>query len=462
MRNALSIVFLFVVLNVQAQTWELFPYLQQNHYRSNKADFGISTFTADSIKPLATGYVMYFNQKSDPHKCFAVNYFKFYHNTNAYPDSAIQNNDTTKLYFGAKAIPFFNGNLGDSIRFSTFNGKSATMKLLSNSIENVLGRSDSVRVYELKNNGETYSLKWSKNYGLLKYLSFYELYETYPSATLYSLVGHKRSSESAGYQMPDVNAFLPYQPGNVYLWKYIYEYQSNPPSITFIRDSIISVTHTPEKIMLTSVGMIFRYGKAIDTLYNVTKEISKQFWNIPAGEIGLLPEKMRTEKLVWESKPALIRNSDSSTIRCFDTRYTFINDTNCSFIQISDMDLKVCYCSGIGEVYRESWTFSTMTDSLIGWKTSTSSYGSVNFPVGQEELEIPQTPLIYPNPANDVLYIHPSIEKGDISILNLVGGMVMQQALENNQVNISNLTAGMYLFHIRTKNRVYSSRFIKE
>lgn len=462
MRNALFISILFIVPNAQAQTWQLFPYLQQNHYQSNKSDYGISTFTADSIKPLASGYVMYFNQKSDPHPCFAVNYFKFYHNTAAFPDSAFYKNDTTKLYFGSNGLPFFTGNLGDSVVFPTFIGKSATIKLLSNSLETFLGKTDSVRVYELKNNGHMYSLKWSKKYGLLSYLNFYELYESAFSASTFSLIGYKVSNDSAGYQMPDVNDFLPYQPGNVYLRKVIYEDQTNPPSITFIRDSIISVTHTTEKVTLSGVRFVFRYGKDIDTIYNFLWEIPKQFWSIPAGEKGLLPEYMRTEKLVWKSKPALLRASDSATIRCFYSDYFFINDTNCTIMPMSDNDLKICYCSGIGEVYRESWMNSTMTDSLMGWKTATSTYGNINFPVGQEELEIPQTPLIYPNPANDVLFIHPIIEKGDITIFNLVGGMVMQQPLTNNQVNISKLIPGIYLFHLRTKNRGYNTRFIKE
>jgi hypothetical protein len=462
MRNALSIVFLFVVLNVQAQTWQLFPYLQQSHYQSNKAEYGISTFTADSIKPLASGFVMYFNQKSDPHPCFAVNYFKLNRYNSTYPDSVVEKADTTKLYFGSKAFSFFHRNTGDSVVFSTFDNKKATLKFTDIAVETILGKLDSVRTYVLKNNGNSYTLKWSKKYGLLSYLNFYELYESAFPASIFSLIGYKGSNDSAGYQMPDVNDFLPYQPGNVYLRKYIYEYQTFPPSITFIRDSIITVTHTPEKITLTGISMIFRYGKDIDTVYNFSSEIPKQLWNIPAGEKGFLSEKMRTEKLVWNSKPALLRTSDSATIRCFYADYTLINDTDCTIRQMTDTDLKICYCSGIGEVYRESWMFSTMTDSLIGWKTPTSSYGSLNFPVGQEELEIPQTPLIYPNPANDVLFIHSTIEKGNITIFNIVGGIVMQQALESNQVNISKLTPGIYLFHLRTINREYNTRFIKE
>jgi hypothetical protein len=65
------------------------------------------------------------------------------------------------------------------------------------------------------------------------------------------------------------------------------KYQTFPPSITFIRDSIITVTHTPEKITLTGISMIFRYGKDIDTVYNFSSEIPKQLWNIPAGEKGI-------------------------------------------------------------------------------------------------------------------------------------------------------------------------------
>jgi hypothetical protein len=103
--------------------------------------------------------------------------------------------------------------------FSTFDNKKATLKFTDIAVETILGKLDSVRTYVLKNNGNSYTLKWSKKYGLLSYLNFYELYESAFPASIFSLIGYKGSNDSAGYQMPDVNDFLPYQPGNVYLRK---------------------------------------------------------------------------------------------------------------------------------------------------------------------------------------------------------------------------------------------------
>lgn len=462
MRNALSIAFLFVVLNVQAQTWQLFPYLQQNHYQSNKADYGISTFTADSVKPLSSGYVIYFNQKSDPHPCFAVNYFKLHWYVSTYPDSVVEKADTTKLYFRSKAFSFFHKKTGDSVVFSTFNNKKAILKFTGVAVESVLGKLDSVRTYVLKNNGNTYTLKWSKNYGLLNYLNFYELDDFFPFATTHSLIGYKQSIDGAGYQMVEGEKYWPYQPGNVYFWKHIYDIKTAPAVVSFYRDSIITVTHTPEKITLTGIRLIFKYAKGIDTNYNFSWVIYKRLWNIPAGEIGYLPDWTNTKRVVWKSKPAYIRTTDSATIRCFSTDYATVIDSTCSTTMITDSYSKTCYCSDIGEIFSTSGVFDSDTDSLMGWKTATSTNGNINFPVGQEELEIPQTPLIYPNPASDVLFIHPTIEKGEITIFNIVGGLVMQQPLENNQVNISKLNPGIYLFHLHTKKREYNTRFIKE
>lgn len=460
MKAFTTIIFVCLWINVQAQQWFLFPYLQQGHYQKQGSEHEVITFTADSIKPISTGFISYFNHKSDSHSCFASNYFKLKRYNTTIPDSIETTSDSSKLYFSGKFITFQTKNLGDSILFRTFNSKLASIRWSGVAIENVLGQADSVRTYVLKNNSQSYTLKWSKSFGLLHYINFFDLHESIPLASTYSLIGCKTISQNSGYQMPATDSFLPYQPGNVYLRKLVYDPLTGPAKITFSRDSIISVTHSSEEVTITGIREVFRYDKGIDTSFMFTSILTKKYWKIPAGDKGYLPFFTGNEKIVWHSKPAQIKTTDSATIRCFYSNNTLVSDTSCAIRQMTDTDYEICFCSGIGPIYSGSWMFSINSDTLIGWKTSTSSYGSIKFPVGQYELMEIQTPHLYPNPVKDILHIKSVVKNGNISIYNGVGDVILQQPFKTS-IDVSHLPAGMYLLFMQSEQGEYKCRIIK-
>ena len=74
--------------------------------------------------------------------------------------------------------------------------------------------------------------------------------------------------------------------------------------------------------------------------------------------------------------------------------------------------------------------------------------------------------MVYPNPANDVLYISSAEEEGEdieIMIYDVRGQMVQKVSLiaGNEEIDISNLDKGVYLIKIQVDDEVFTKKIIK-
>lgn len=74
--------------------------------------------------------------------------------------------------------------------------------------------------------------------------------------------------------------------------------------------------------------------------------------------------------------------------------------------------------------------------------------------------------FIYPNPVDDVIWIHsPIIGEKKVKIFNLKGQILIEQDFFNSddlEINISNLSPGIYLSQINTSQGVLNQKFIKK
>ena len=68
---------------------------------------------------------------------------------------------------------------------------------------------------------------------------------------------------------------------------------------------------------------------------------------------------------------------------------------------------------------------------------------------------------VYPNPANDYLFISGELNSQIISISGMQGNVVMQGRLNQNQMDISSLPTGIYFVTIQTKSGVEVHKFVK-
>jgi len=70
---------------------------------------------------------------------------------------------------------------------------------------------------------------------------------------------------------------------------------------------------------------------------------------------------------------------------------------------------------------------------------------------------------LYPNPANDILFISSDAKLSKVEVFNLLGQSVMSKTINSKQseLNISDLDAGMYLIKVYGENGVQTQRFLK-
>jgi len=69
---------------------------------------------------------------------------------------------------------------------------------------------------------------------------------------------------------------------------------------------------------------------------------------------------------------------------------------------------------------------------------------------------------IYPNPANNVLFINTETENVLVSIFDLIGNLLINKQATNSEIDISNLQKGIYIVKIENKNKLIIKRFVKD
>ncbi|MBL7813378.1 MAG: carbohydrate-binding protein [Saprospiraceae bacterium] len=69
---------------------------------------------------------------------------------------------------------------------------------------------------------------------------------------------------------------------------------------------------------------------------------------------------------------------------------------------------------------------------------------------------------IFPNPANDILFINGLLTKSDVSIHDISGKMLLNQQVSIGQIDISRLPSGLYFIKIGTPTSTVTKRFVKQ
>ena len=99
---------------------------------------------------------------------------------------------------------------------------------------------------------------------------------------------------------------------------------------------------------------------------------------------------------------------------------------------------------------------------IVGYSAESEQACATTKPIGVAEFSTAFN--IYPNPANDVLFVENGSNIEQVTIYNVTGVMVYnEQCTSNNvQVNVADLEAGVYIIKVRTENNEVINRFVKK
>ena len=76
--------------------------------------------------------------------------------------------------------------------------------------------------------------------------------------------------------------------------------------------------------------------------------------------------------------------------------------------------------------------------------------------------ELTSSLLLYPNPANDKLYIKTEIEVEEVVVYDALGRQQLAVSCQQSAISVSNLNSGVYFVMIKTNESVVMKRFVKE
>ena len=96
-------------------------------------------------------------------------------------------------------------------------------------------------------------------------------------------------------------------------------------------------------------------------------------------------------------------------------------------------------------------TYDQTTNSFVEW----TPCEEVDY-VGLENLSIEENQVLflYPNPADDFVYLnHFSGENLDLQLYDFSGKQVINQRLTQNKINLQSLPSGLYLYRVLDKNK---------
>jgi PKD repeat protein len=142
-----------------------------------------------------------------------------------------------------------------------------------------------------------------------------------------------------------------------------------------------------------------------------------------------------------------------ATVTILESNYTFPTNMKLRFM---------CDASGNwDDVYIDDITVTASTSVTNGpvHQVTVKEIGNRFIPEGDDEF------TIYPNPANDVLFItSEEQENADVYIYNTSGQLVMQTLLKsgNERIDISKLEKGLYLINIQSGDEVFTKKIIKK
>lgn len=81
--------------------------------------------------------------------------------------------------------------------------------------------------------------------------------------------------------------------------------------------------------------------------------------------------------------------------------------------------------------------------------------------MGLNGVESATTLRVYPNPAQDVLYLVGNNIKGEVLVFDMMGRKLLSSTLNGKTVDISSLYSGVYMLCVKDKATVYQTKFIK-
>lgn len=500
MRTLYALLALALPMMTTAQEWDLFPLGQRSYFQrmSWMGHEEIDMYLMDSVQVVNDEEILLFNAKltvGGAEDCTqeiiqGLPWWTFDDND----ISTLQRRNDTVFYFTPQSLlPFFflpRAELGESwtvvSTHSANTYQEITITCVSIEEESFWGVTDSVKTFTMAANGSSpgqvpisnFTMRLSQNYGLLEFVPFDQFLVHPPSMNFSSTrcLGINAGGVNLGFRLPGLHDYFQLSTGDLRLWR-SQQFPVMQPTITkYYLDSVTDVAITADTIRITSYRWIERPGiditgpfVQIETYSNLG---SSAILNCPSGWVaaGYDPIwQIDQDAGVW-IKPDLsfsISSASGDTI-LMSSLYSEIfsvDTTSCFFMTPTDYGMERRLQTGIGVVelcQGSSQQFQPDCTTLIGSRIG----GVVNGPIAlgvSERSPDAASPLLYPNPVAEVLFLHGDMQPQAplCEILDATGKVVLSLRYQGG-IPVADLQQGAYVLRVYDRSGPRHARFIKQ
>ena len=234
----------------------------------------------------------------------------------------------------------------------------------------------------------------------------------------------------------------------------------NVRAITINGSNIFAGTYLGGVIFSTNYGSSWtEVNNGLGALHVWTLTISGT--DIYAGtENGIWKRPLDDIKILNVSANEINIASSDNSIATFN-----INSNTYWKVSSSETWLTVSYESGSGNAAITLTAMENTTDSprtaiitISGGFDANKTITVTLYGNGTEDNKI----NIYPNPANNVLFIYGITQNTKVSIFDLNGKLILSNYLTEAQINISNLSGGIYIIRFENSTGIVTRKFVKQ
>ena len=517
--NRIILLFLFLTTNLFGNDWDFFQLNQKSFYKRAYFDASqqstINEMLLDSTIIYTDSVKSYFLKKyhgRNNASCYesvfnsAAAYNIYFPDKND-ADSMLIKEDTIRIYKNNSSSPetvefvfFKEASLNQSWSIlSSFAGNlfpDLRITCISSQPETIFGIIDSVKTFSLHGyNGlnavpsfyDTIQIKLSKNYGLLKFISFENMNDHAINQTSYvtQLIGFDNEITQQGFQAPVTTDFIHIHAGDLYLWRRVIDYPPpNSCTTDYYRDSITQVNLDGDTLQFIYDTQFLDHTGVLSHWYNqsaayVLDNDVRDVFEAPTNSvtIGCVPFYRMGFCSSWGTNQTLVAsqslNIDSlngvpDLSRFFKISGYVLDTANCGVGQIPDhlLTLSANILQGIIEVCDVSFWYSCSSCfTLIGSFIEGDSTGIVDLPlIIKENINMTEDIKLFPVPVQEELnvLINSSMKNVTYKIFNATGESIRCQSFNEDKINVADLNSGLYLLLITDGKKIYKDKFIKE
>ena len=397
----------------------------------------------------------------------------------------IRINDTTYHFINHADKPvilYTNSHSGQNWQAYQDSTTTVTFTHLKDTIVNVLGNLDSVKVITTSLFSENFTIWLSKNHGLIYTLNFYKFpnLSHYDQSDIYEPTTLSLVSNS--------NTNLPLQ--NI-TWKQIYDFEIGD-EFHYLNYNIyisgLNSGNNPERNIDTCRSIYTVYNKVMYTdsfTYYFKRRSYCRKQTLTSDSTSLVTDSVsityqgnsytdRLPGITYLTKPDYVfdiklkRNTIEKSNIISDV---YLNQDTCASMMFDAYNDRYFYYKGAGGPYYGSYYSDLMFTSgsgheLVYYKKLNQTWGNPwpqNLSVTNHSLQ--QKFSVYPNPSKNILKVNnPNTREHNFKLVNMLGEVVFETTLNQgeNNLNISSLHAGIYFYHIQQANQLETGKLVVE